>query len=779
MPSRAPSLRNRYYTAAFTPGGGLSQMRDCDNERPLIVSSNISYRFKGQTFSDVAGDSRCTARDIHFDDTCVRSVLVSPHLKVTRRFTCEPDHPLLKVDLTIEPGEQPATLTDVRLPRLDFADDFASVIEGDEHDLYFDGAELGDGRQLPCWRVFFCNGHQRGLLIAARSKAMMSHIQIWPHAEPCVECRPHLMCSYSSDYTQFDAPLTLAGGECLSMAFECGPWWKRDHDRLLQSASLMDPVQASGPVRRRRRAKQLEGVVFAAADIAPSRAIGDGCQQDRWMATREASTHFAPALFANSGYRPPMLDLDPELTGRHRIFLGVGTASRACLHLSGEKHPRYRHVPANIANMQPWPLQLTNKGKPAEIDFGIADMTGQRVRFGMPYTTQGHGMLDYIRFQPLSPSQISREKIRAKSNPVLQLTGFADTYDIGYMWGDAASPTTAPYRAVIAAHKRAGFERIFWRIDGECSDFPTAHGTMRPISCFAHNAYEPGAKAYSLMLQRNDLLRAAVNEGQHQGVAIWGWMRFNSYFPGARSKFFIDHPEYRDHGEGGSVYDFRLSLAKPQVRRHKIDILVEAASYGLPGLCLGFLRHPPIVCYPPSLVDSYRKTYGCEPPRDLTPDCFQHLQTLPEATPQHLQWYRHRAEVMTAFGRELKDALRAAKREHTRIAIWVRPNHCLFDGIDLDMWLREGLCDEVIAGPYAGKVKLLAAKAAWRRHVQKHVPLIGGIMPIEPRGQWSKRRVHAQVQRFVREGYDGLCTYESNDAVNNQEMIDLYLSLHR
>ena len=52
---------------------------------------------------------------------------------------------------------------------------------------------------------------------------------------------------------------------------------------------------------------------------------------------------------------------------------------------------------------------------------------------------------------------------------------------------------------------------------------------------------------------------------------------------------------------------------------------------------------------------------------------------------------------MTAFGRELRAALAARNMAHVKVSIWVRPRHCLFDGIDLDAWLDEGLCDEVVA----------------------------------------------------------------------------------
>ena len=81
-----------------------------------------------------------------------------------------------------------------------------ATFAADERILDFDGAELGDGLELPCWRVLFAQGHREGLLLVARSKAQMSHIQTYRRG---LEVRPHVMCSYSSDNALVDTPLPL------------------------------------------------------------------------------------------------------------------------------------------------------------------------------------------------------------------------------------------------------------------------------------------------------------------------------------------------------------------------------------------------------------------------------------------------------------------------------------------------------------------------------------------------------------------------------------------
>jgi len=113
----------------------------------------------------------------------VASTVRTPHVEVTRRFELDPSRPFLKVSYTVSGRGEAADLAGPQFPHVRFSERFLSVIEGDERDLFFDGAELGRGRQLPCWRVFFLPGHRTGLLVAARSKLMMSHIQIWPRIE--------------------------------------------------------------------------------------------------------------------------------------------------------------------------------------------------------------------------------------------------------------------------------------------------------------------------------------------------------------------------------------------------------------------------------------------------------------------------------------------------------------------------------------------------------------------------------------------------------------------
>lgn len=770
-------LKNRFLEATFSDlTGNLLTLRAPWRRDPLVTALFMQYE---------AGESACsedplsegtkefgTVR-VEASQIEVSSVIQSEHLSVHRRFALEPENPLLKVFFTFRGRGESAQLQNTRLPHVRLAGDFLSVVEGDERDLFFDGAEIGGGRQLPPWRVFFLPGHRQGLLVATRSKRMMSHMQIWPRLDWGVEFRPHLMCSYSPDYKMYNLPISVSPRKRYEAAFEIGPWQERTHRQLIRRAALDLPVRANPPLPPRRRpVVRLPGKLFRAVDIAPANAVSKGYHPAKWMITDETACRSSRALFANGGVRPPLLILDPKLKGLHRVYVGAGTAAIGVLKLSGEPEPRYRQTPGNIKYFNPFMHHLGTHARPHEIDFGVADLTGQTVVFGMPPTQMTPGMLDYIRFVRLTPAQEQAWRRQEDRQPIIPLSGFVDTYDIGYYYADAKNPSTAPYRANVWAHRQAGFQKMFWRIDGECSDFPTRTGTVRPVSCWAHGAYEPQAKAYSLMLQRHDLLKDALAAARDYGIELWGWMRFNSYFSGVQSEFFKSHPEMWDRSESGAPIHFRLCMAFPEAQRHKIDILVEAAAYGLPGISLGFLHHPPIFHYHSILVDGYKRRYGKEPPRNVANrDFFQHLNTSPESDTDHLRWYRYRASFITQFGRDLRAALRAKGLGHVKVSIRVRPQHCLFDGIDIDAWLDERLCDEVVAGSYAGDPELIKPTTEWKRRVQDCVPLLGGIECADP------HLARREIRRLVRENYDGICTYESNDAVTQPQMIELYRTL--
>jgi len=138
------------------------------------------------------------------------------------------------------------------------------------------------------------------------------------------------------------------------------------------------------------------------------------------------------------------------------------------------------------------------------------------------------------------------------------------------------------------------------------------------------------------------------------------------------------HPQWRGCDRGGQPTP-RLSFAYPQVRQHVIDTFREMLAYGIDGVCLLYNRRHPLVEYEPPLVDGFREQHGSDP-RDLEAD---------DPT-----WLRYRAGVLTAFTRELRQAL---ELPITAIVMSDEPEN-LANGLDPRSWVEAGLVDTLV--PY-------------------------------------------------------------------------------
>lgn len=774
-------LRNRHLCARFDPATGalLHLSHATDNAPNLVTGSSCGYQentgkiWVGQ---DYAGQPQAPweIRAVHHDTACVSTELRSADVDVRIAWSLPADSPLLACAVRVKGRGGAGRLGYTMLPRIAFAGDFNDAFY-DEPDLYDDGAELAPGQERPCWRVFYRTGRADGLLLATRSKTDMSHMSILARA---FDVEPHIGMAYTSDPVGTRPALDCARRRAHEVNFELGPWTATGHRRLLKTARLDQPhaVKHAPPRGRPMPQARLKGKVFHATRLAGDSATTT-FDPKRWMRARAPWAQSGSLLFATTGVAAPDLTLDPQLKGVYHVFLGVGDSRGATLHVTGDPEKRYRVVSAAHSQSEAFRLMLAGAHRPRELDFGFIQMDGKQVRIGRHPDHSAPSTIDYIRFEKLSPAQQKRWERQRDADPVLPLSGLADICDISVLL-DTQKPDPRAFAAVIWEHANSKLRKCYWRIDGQCSDFPCSTNTMRYPASKVHGVFVPHSRAYGRALLKTDVLRLAVKAAKKYGVELYGWMRFNNYTGNVQSEFFTNHPQYWEESESGHR-GRKLCLAHPEVRQHKIDILVEAAKYGLAGLNLGFLRHPPILHYAPILVEGYQKQFGRLPPREPKHPDPAHVKTRPQRDPQaeYENFWRYRAGFMTLFGQELRQALRAANLSHVRIAIWVRPNHCLFDGIDLPAWLDQGLCDEVVTMHYSSGVQDLELNwetPQWREQVRAKVPLIRTLEP------WRKMsKVKAQLRRILAEGYDGICTYESNDTVLDTDFIQLYRSLCR
>jgi hypothetical protein len=716
--------------------------------------------------------SAITLAHLERSDDRVTVVQTSPHLRVTLTYRLPIDSPLLSVHVKVEgqdASDQPAELSYLGLPHVELHGSFNDAFE-DPRDLFDDGGEVARGLELPCWRVFFRKGYRDGLMVATRSKAAMSRFNILARS---FDVEPHAGFNYTSMPVVGRPPFVARPGAVCETSFEIGPWSAARHEQLLRDAKLTRPVKVEHPKPVGRFKLKLKGKVFYATKLAGTKA-SKTYSRKRWLLAAMPWTARGQALLAGTGVEAPMLRFDPKLRGMYRMFVGVGNGPGIALQLTGDSEWRYRirHSLREDPTAPSFSLHLSGKHEAGELDFGVVKMDGRRVTIRQFPQRLMPTVLDYIRFEPLNQAAAARHARMLQREPILPLSGLTDTPDLSSLL-DCRDPDPGVIDSVLWEHANQRVTKCHWRIDGQCADYPSRHNTMRYISAKVHGVFVPFSKGYGRLLKKVNVLQRAVDASKRYGVSLYGWMRFNNYSGNVASDFYKKNRQFWDFRENGAPAA-KLCIAHPEVRRHKIDILLEAAAYGLDGLCIGILRHPPALEWAPVMMAAYEKEYGCPPPREAKSADPRFASSPVRMDGDYPRWWAFRARYMTTFGRELKAALQQAGLGHVKVALWLRPNHCLFDGIDLPTWLTEKLCDEVITQTYVGgnpNVALYTEDPQWKQMVQQHVPLTRAI--------WPSDEEIPLVKRVVAEKFDGLCTYESNDSVIDPRMIRLYESLRR
>jgi len=772
MGERGAVLRNRWVTARWEAGSGRLVHLSSDGRANRLTGTSLSYLdLDGRRWyrdEEGADHGRIALVAVESGEEFVATTHRSDHIELTLRYTLPAQSPLLRVEAIVK-GIGRGRLGHLSLPRVRLGAGFNDAFE-DEEDLYFDGAELPGGRELPCWRVFFRKGYRDGLILATRCKREMARFNI---LETAFDLEPNGRWNYVSMPVSGRDPLEARPGVEWRAAFEMGPWRREDHGRIARGAGLDAAAAAGHAAAAGRPPARGKGVILHAAALAGG-AASQEYDPRRWRLARAPWSLGGTALFATTGVRPPVIEVRAGVRGLCRVRVGIGSGAGITLRAPGDPETRIRlrpnsHAPSRRGTFD---LALAGRQTPAEVDFGVIRLDGGPLRIGRFPDLQSPCVFDYIRLEPLSPAAARRWERRRQTPTALPLCGFADVPDIAALI-DAARPDPRTFAANIWEHAQAGVRKVYWRVDGQCSDFPCSCNTMRYVSARVHGVFCAHSKAYGRVLKKVDMLALAVDAARRYGVELWGWMRFNSYIGNVQSDFYKQHPEFWEETESGTR-GRQLCLAYPEVRRHKIDILIEAARYGLAGLSLGFLRHPPIVQYAPVVCEAYERQYGKPPPRDRARADPAFKASWPEsAGAEYERWWRFRAQYLTAFGRELRAALAGAGLGGVKVSIWVRPNHCLLDGIDLKTWLDEGLCDEVVSqgdGQGSPEEELNWEKPEWKAMVRARAPLIRTVPP-------NLAQARSMTRRILAEGYDGICSYESNDTVLDSRFIALFDSL--
>jgi hypothetical protein len=514
-------------------------------------------------------------------------------------------------------------------------------------------------------------------------------------------------------------------------------------------------------------------VVIGAADLA--RRAGEA----GWLVVDAPDLPGGTALLQRPGGGARPLEVDPGLRGSYDVFAGVGDGAglKFALGEVGEGSA-WSYVHADRTNVsqrvdiQTWQPVATLCRLPAgsgpfgevllrRATLGGAPPSGALRIAPHPYAN-GYTVLSHLRFAPAPPPVLPLLTGRRRS-----IVGLSDIPDVGNDLGADAYQEEA-WREVVAQHARVGIDTVYWRVDGQCADFHSTIGTVRYSVPRTHSLYSPRARTYGRALERLDPLRIATDEAQRRGLRLFGWMRANNYSGNVVARFFVQHPEWHEVREDGSPAP-QLCFAVPEVRAHKAAIQREAAAYGLQGLLIDTLRHPPMVGYHPLVVEAFRAEYGEPPPRE--PQTRLPQNRVDNRTGERWErWFRFRARYFAQFVRDLRAGLAADGLGDLPVHVRVAPQRYLHDGADLEALLDEGLIGAVVANRYVTDAldyeRLFPV-------VRGRVPVIAICDPIRNDPVGLLAEAHADPL------LGGVGLYESNRLVHTPPFRDALLEIAR
>ncbi len=441
----------------------------------------------------------------------------------------------------------------------------------------------------------------------------------------------------------------------------------------------------------------------------------------------------------------PVLSFDPGVRGLHAIYIGGYSPGRV---RGGEQEPNAIYVrlsgEPHFTNLQP------ERGEPChqEMYFKTVDLTGARLELG---AFGKNSMFGHIKLVP-----VTRPSLPPVQGRTIGILDFADDADL-------SEPPLFEAGSAIRRHAEAGFDMVMWKAYAVRCEYHTRVGEQRSITYSdteiaqrpAGDAIDPARSMRGVggLLKKYDTMRQAVDEAHKLKLPIFGWARISNEFSKPNHQFSATTQFHKDHAEMVQRYrdgkpSPRLSFAYEEVRQHKREILCEIAGYGMDGILVDILRHPPMAQYDAPLVEAYQKRTGRDP-RTMENDGDE-------------QWLRFRSEPFTQFLRETREALDAqAKR---RYPLWIRtmdqPWRNLQCACDIETWLAEGLVDGIIFGPHNATGDNYPDSI----DLQTYLKLAKGKAQIF--GQVWRMGAGTQAEALAadlyRQGVDGVALYESN-----------------
>ena len=327
----------------------------------------------------------------------------------------------------------------------------------------------------------------------------------------------------------------------------------------------------------------------------------------------------------------------------------------------------------------------------------------------------------------------------------------------------------------VDLHLQAGCDHLVWNLGRSVVDY---WSELPHITRMCENGDQVGGISWGFVRKVMDEvcpLRHALALCRDRGAQLWGRLGMNRHYGrtdwiGVTSKFALDNPAFREVTKPGNEDASRLCYALAEVRRERIDILLECQRIGVDGLVLDFCRQMPMLLYHPALVEPFIAETGMDP-REIDSDDFEQYRT----------WFQYRADVLTGFMTELRRAVRIQESKlGRRCPIIARvPDNArwlmLAYGLDSERWCEEDLIDGLMLSPFPLTREDLDLHVGYHaamahRHGKLCIGGVGSKGLIESRvekntGFYAPQPAYALAAQQYAAGVDGMSLYQSETLV--------------
>ena len=379
----------------------------------------------------------------------------------------------------------------------------------------------------------------------------------------------------------------------------------------------------------------------------------------------------------------------------------------------------------------------------------------------------------------MAQEQLELRATSGNERPVLGISEWM-CYYANY---DKPCPGPKALDECVELHLRAGCDHLVWNLGRSVVDY---WSELPHITRMCENGDQVGGASWGFVHKVMDEvcpLRHALALCHGHGAQLWGRLGMNRHYGradwiGVTSRFALDNPAFREVTKPGNEDASRLCYALAEVRRERIDILLECQRIGVDGLVLDFCRQMPMLLYHPALVEPFMAEMGVDP-REIDSDDFE----------QYRAWFQYRADVLTGFMTELRRAVRAQEDKlGRRCPIVARvPDNArwlmLAYGLDSERWCEEDLGDGLMLSPFPLTREDLDLHVGYHaamahRHGKLCIGGVGSKGLIESRvekntGFYAPQPAYALAARQYAAGVDGMSLYQSETLVRMEYLAQL------